>query len=98
MPPLINKSLVERMDSFKYLGVHIPEGLTWALHTHAVVRQAWQRLFHYFTLEEIPDIISNTVECLLLHHQEHPNGEHHHLVRKLHRTGPQGPAKSGSFG
>lgn len=41
----INGSLVDRVDSFKYVGVHITEGLTWALQTDSVVRQISQRLF-----------------------------------------------------
>ena len=32
----INRSLVERVDSFKYLGANITEGLTWARHTDSV--------------------------------------------------------------
>ncbi len=35
---------------------------------------------------------------VLLHHRERPDGEHHCLVRKRHRTEPQGSAKSGLFG
>ncbi len=39
-PLNINRSTVERVDNFKYLGVHITEGLTWVLHTDSAVRKA----------------------------------------------------------
>ncbi len=83
------------MDSFKYLGVHITEGLTWAQHTDSVVRKS---TVSPQTLEEIPDIPSVTEEFQIMHHRECRDGEHHCLVWEQHRTGPQGPAKSGSFG
>ena len=88
----INGSPVERVVSFKYLGVHIPEGLTWWLHTVSAVRKKKAE-----TVEEIPGILSNTEEFQLLHHQEHPDVEHHCLVQKQHQTGLQGPANSPSF-
>ncbi len=41
----INKTPVERVNSFKFLGVHITEDLTWSAHTDAVLNKAHQRLF-----------------------------------------------------
>ncbi len=76
----INGSSVERVDSLKYLGVHITEGLTWVLHTDSAVRKARQTLFHLRCLRK------------LLHYRERPDGEHRCLVWEQHRTGPQGPA------
>ncbi|XP_051507888.1 uncharacterized protein LOC127414139 [Myxocyprinus asiaticus] len=44
-PITINGAPVERVSSFKFLGVHITEELTWSIHTEAVVKKAHQRLF-----------------------------------------------------
>ncbi len=41
----IDKTPVERVNSFKFLGVHITEDLTWSAHTDAVLKKAHQRLF-----------------------------------------------------
>ncbi len=35
---------VERVNSFKFLGVHITEDLTWSAHTDSVLKKAHQRL------------------------------------------------------
>ncbi|KAI4884870.1 hypothetical protein NFI96_029910, partial [Prochilodus magdalenae] len=44
-PITINGAAVERVSSFKFLGVHITEELTWTEHTTRVVKKAQQRLF-----------------------------------------------------
>ncbi len=44
-PITINKTPVERVNSFKFLGIHITENLTWSAHTDAVLKKAHQRLF-----------------------------------------------------
>ncbi|XDV26276.1 hypothetical protein PO909_030034 [Leuciscus waleckii] len=44
-PITINGAPLERVSSFKFLGVHITEELTWSVHTKAVVKKAHQRLF-----------------------------------------------------
>ncbi len=44
-PITIDKTPVERVNSFKFLGVHITEDLTWSAHTDAVLKKAHQRLF-----------------------------------------------------
>ncbi len=43
-PLMISGTLVERVSSFKYLGVNISEDLTWT--THIQVKKARQRLYH----------------------------------------------------
>jgi len=45
-PLLIDGTPVERVSSFKYLGVHISEDLSWTAHTDTVVKKARQRLYH----------------------------------------------------
>ncbi|KAI4889294.1 hypothetical protein NFI96_000254 [Prochilodus magdalenae] len=44
-PITIDGAAVERVSSFKFLGVHITEELTWTEHTTRVVKKAQQRLF-----------------------------------------------------
>ncbi len=44
-PITIDKTPVERVNGFKFLGVHITEDLTWSAHTDAVLKKAHQRLF-----------------------------------------------------
>ncbi|KAF7655800.1 hypothetical protein LDENG_00050640, partial [Lucifuga dentata] len=41
---------VERVASFKYLGVHITEDLTWSINTTFLVKKAQQCLFFLRTL------------------------------------------------
>ena len=45
-PLSINGTPVERMDTFKYLGVQITDDLTWPPHLDTVVKKARQRLYH----------------------------------------------------
>ena len=39
-PTLINGAVVEQVESFKSLGVHITNKLTWSKHTKTVVKRA----------------------------------------------------------
>ncbi len=45
-PLMINGTPVERVSSFKYLGVNISEDLTWTTHIQTQVKKARQRLYH----------------------------------------------------
>lgn len=45
-PLMISGSPVERVSSFKYLGVNISEDLTWTAHIQTQVKKARQRLYH----------------------------------------------------
>ncbi len=44
-PITIDKTPVDQVNSFKFLGIHITEDLTWSAHTDAVLKKAHQRLF-----------------------------------------------------
>ncbi|KAK3506239.1 hypothetical protein QTP70_017788 [Hemibagrus guttatus] len=44
--PIINKSPVETLDSFRYLGVHITQDLSWSCHINTMVKKAQQHLYH----------------------------------------------------
>ena len=63
---------VERVDCFKYLGVHITEDLTWARHTNSLVKKARQRLYHLRRLRDfkLPERVlrnfyTSTIESIL---------------------------------
>ncbi len=45
-PLIISGTPVERVSSFKYLGVNISEDLTWTTHIQTQVKKARQRLYH----------------------------------------------------
>ena len=44
-PIHIDEAVVERVESFKFLGVHITNNLSWSKHTKTVVKRARLRLF-----------------------------------------------------
>jgi hypothetical protein len=60
-PILINGAAVEQVESFKFLGVHIINKLSWSKHTKTVVKRARQPLFPLET------------ERIWLHHRKHPD-------------------------
>ncbi len=62
----IDKTPVERVTSFKFLGVHITEDLTWSAHTDAVLKKAHQRLFFLRRLRKFgtsPRILRSFYTC-----------------------------------
>ena len=71
-PITINGTVVERVDSFKYLGVNIHQDLTWTSHTTTVVTKAQQRLHGLRRLKKfglrpkiLKDFYRGTIESLL---------------------------------
>ncbi len=92
-PITIDKTPVERVSSFKFLGVHITEDLTWSAHTDAVLKKAHQRLFFLRRLRKFGTSPQNPQVLLHLHGGEHPDRLYHRLVWKQHRWQPQGSAK-----
>ncbi len=65
-PITIDKTPVERVSSFKFLGVHINEDLTWSAHTDAVLKKAHQRLFFLRRLRKFgtsPRILRSFYTC-----------------------------------
>ncbi|KAI4901613.1 hypothetical protein NFI96_028146, partial [Prochilodus magdalenae] len=67
--PLFIRDLeVERVSSFKYLGVHISDDLTWTLNTTYVLKRAQQRLSFLRRLRKFgmsPRILSNFYSCII---------------------------------
>ncbi len=51
-PLMISGTPVERVSSFKYLGVNISEDLTWTEHIQTQVKKARQRLYHLIRLRK----------------------------------------------
>ncbi len=49
---MISGTPVERVSSFKYLGVNISEDLTWNTHIQTQVKKARQRLYHLRQLKK----------------------------------------------
>ncbi|KAI5616827.1 gastrula zinc finger protein XlCGF28.1-like [Silurus asotus] len=43
---------VKRVDSFRYLGVHITQDLSWSCHINTLVKKARQRLYHLRRLRD----------------------------------------------
>ncbi len=71
-PLKISETPVERVSSFKYLGVNISEDLTWTTHIQTQVNKARQRLYHLRQLRKFrvsPTILtffySGTIESVL---------------------------------
>ncbi len=65
-PITIDKTPVERVNSFKFLSVHITEDLTWSAHTDAVLKKAHQCLFFLRRLREFgmsPSILRSFYTC-----------------------------------
>ncbi|KAK1795823.1 hypothetical protein P4O66_009846 [Electrophorus voltai] len=51
-PVRIKRTTVERVDSFRYLGVHISQDLSWSHHTNSLEKKARQRLYHLRRLRD----------------------------------------------
>ncbi|KAM9432320.1 uncharacterized protein ACWYII_016486 [Salvelinus alpinus] len=52
-PPIhIDGTVVEKVESFKFLGVHITDKLKWSTHTDSVVKKVHQRQFNLRRLKK----------------------------------------------
>ncbi|KAK1792070.1 hypothetical protein P4O66_001851 [Electrophorus voltai] len=51
-PVRFSGTTVERVDSFRYLGVHISQDLSWSRHTNSLAKKAHQRLYHLRRLRD----------------------------------------------
>jgi hypothetical protein len=49
---IINNEVVERVDTYKYLGVSIQQDLKWSVHVNKQTKKATQRLYHLRKLRE----------------------------------------------
>ena len=59
---------VEKVESFKFLGVYINDKLKWSTHTDSVVKKAQQRLFNLRRLKKFdlaPKTLTNFYRCTI---------------------------------
>ena len=66
VPILIAEAVVEQVESFKFLGVHIINKLDWSKHTKTVVKRARQSLFPPKKLKRFgmgPEILKRFYSC-----------------------------------
>ncbi len=71
-PLMISWTPLERVSSFKYLGVNISEDLTWTTHIQTQVKKARQRLYHLRPLRKfrvsptiLKTVYSGTIESVI---------------------------------
>ena len=67
-PILIDRAVVELVESFKFLGVHITNKLEWSKHTKTVVKRARQSLFPLRKLKRFgmgPEILKKFYSCTI---------------------------------
>ncbi|KAK1800324.1 hypothetical protein P4O66_005468 [Electrophorus voltai] len=67
-PVRISGTTVERVDSFRYLGVHISQDLSWSRHTSSLAKKARQRLYHLRRLRDfrLPSkVLRNFYTCTI---------------------------------
>ncbi|KAK1784187.1 hypothetical protein P4O66_003976 [Electrophorus voltai] len=67
-PVTISGTTVERVDSFRYLGVHISQDLSWSRHTSSLAKKARQRLYHLRRLRDfrLPSkVLRNVYTCTI---------------------------------
>ena len=67
-PILIDWAVVEQVESFKFLGAHITNKLSWTKYTKTVVKRARQCLFPLRRLKRFgmgPQILKNVYSCTI---------------------------------
>ncbi|KAK1785144.1 hypothetical protein P4O66_018556 [Electrophorus voltai] len=67
-PVRISGTTVERVNSFRYLGVHISQDLSWSRHTNSLAKKARQRLYHLRCLRDfrLPSkVLRNFYTCTI---------------------------------
>uniref|UniRef100_A0A8C7C8Q2 Reverse transcriptase domain-containing protein n=1 Tax=Oncorhynchus kisutch TaxID=8019 RepID=A0A8C7C8Q2_ONCKI len=68
-PPIhIDGTVVERVASYKFLGIHITDKLNWSTHTDSIVKKAQQRLFNLRRLKKLvlsPKALTNFYRCTI---------------------------------
>ena len=68
VPINIDWAVVERVESFKFLGVHITNELSWSKHTKTVVKRARQHLIPLRRLKRFgmgPQILTKIYSCTI---------------------------------
>ncbi len=91
---MISGTPVERVSSFKYLGVNISVDLTWTTHIQTQVKKARQRLYPSATAEEIQGLTSYPENFLFRGHRKCTDSVHLSVVWKFLKTGLQSSTES----
>ncbi len=89
---MISGTPVERVSSFKYLGVNISEDLTWTTHIQTQVKKARQR--PSATAEEIQGLTNNPENFLFRDHRKCIDSVHLSVVWKQLQSRLQSLAES----
>ena len=72
-PINIDWAAVERVESFKFLGVYIANKLSWSKHNKSVVKRARQHFFQPQETEKVRNESPDLQKVLQLPNQEHPD-------------------------
>uniref|UniRef100_A0AAR2JVL9 Reverse transcriptase domain-containing protein n=1 Tax=Pygocentrus nattereri TaxID=42514 RepID=A0AAR2JVL9_PYGNA len=67
-PVYINGAEVERVSSFRFLGIHISADLSWSFNTSHLIKKAQQRLYFLRRLKQdrlSPQILTNFYRCTI---------------------------------
>ncbi|KAL6490166.1 hypothetical protein MHYP_G00005110 [Metynnis hypsauchen] len=67
-PVRINGAAVERVNNFRYLGVHISQDLSWSCHVNTLAKKARQRLYFLRRLRDFrlpPKVLQNFYSCTI---------------------------------
>ena len=97
----IDGAAVEQVESFKFLGVHITNKLTWSKNTKAVVKRARPNLFPFRRLRRFgmgPQILKRFYSCTIESMLHHNHWLHHCLVWQLLCLLPQGTTEGSANG
>ncbi|KAI3351758.1 hypothetical protein L3Q82_020593, partial [Scortum barcoo] len=94
-PLYIGGTVVEVVSSFRYLGVHISDDLTWSNNTSCLIRKAHQRLYFLRRLRRAGLGSSVLTSFLQMCGGECPVLLHHHVARQLLGGREEGSAEGG---
>ena len=72
-PILIDRAVLEQVESFKFLGFHITNKLSWSKHTKTVVKRSTTTPFPPQEAEKIWHGSPDPQKVQQLHQQEHPD-------------------------
>ena len=96
-PPVhVEGTAVEKVESFKFLGVHITDKLE-LVHQHRQCSEEGTTVpLQPQEAEEIWLVTQSPDKLLQMHNREHPVGLYHSLVWQLCRPQPQGSPEGGA--
>ncbi|KAI3355623.1 hypothetical protein L3Q82_017912 [Scortum barcoo] len=89
LSPSTGRTTVERVNSsFRFLGVHISEDLTWTHHTDFITKSARTAALLPPQAAEAQHGLQDPLQLLQVHHREYPDWLHHHLVEMIPEPDP----------